>query len=115
MRFPARLLDRGPVKIPVGGTALARLAIPRGGGPERIQLVLSDPPEGITLKSSLVNREGAVLQLHADGSKVRPGFRGNLIVEAYPESAKKPGGAASKKFALGTLPAIPIEIVKAKR
>lgn len=114
-RFPARLLDRGPVKIPVGGTALARLAIPRGGGPERIQLVLSDPPEGITLKSSLVNREGAVLQLHADGSKVRPGFRGNLIVEAYPESAKKPGGAASKKFALGTLPAIPIEIVKAKR
>jgi hypothetical protein len=29
VRFPARLLTGGPVKVPAGGSALARLAIPR--------------------------------------------------------------------------------------
>jgi hypothetical protein len=112
-RFPARLLANGPVKIPAGGTALARLAIPRGASSDRIRLVLNDPPEGITLKKMVVNSDGAVLLLHADSEKVKVGFRANLIVMAYPETGKKAGKTAP--VTLGTLPAIPFVIVKSSR
>ena len=64
----------------------------------------------------MLNEEGAILQIHADGEKVMPGLRANLIVEAYPESAKLGGGAAkTAQLSLGTLPAIPFEILKGGR
>jgi hypothetical protein len=113
-RFPARLLESGPVKIRPGGTAQVHLAIAKGA--DKIHLVLSDPPEGITLKKTVVTEGGAVLLLQADADKVKPGLRANLIVEAYPESAAKPGGAGKpSQPALGTLPAIPFEVVKPTR
>ena len=111
-RFPARVLNNGPIKIPAGGTAQVHIAIPQAASANKFQLVLSDPPEGITLKKAVVNKDGAILLLHADGEKVRPGFRANLIVEAYPESAKGPGGAGKAQLSLGTLPAIPFQILK---
>ncbi|MFO0929345.1 MAG: PPC domain-containing protein [Gemmataceae bacterium] len=116
-RFPARLVDRGPIKILPGGTALVRFQIPRAGAGERIQVILSDPPEGISLKNSAFAKDIAVLQIEADSDKVRPGMRGNLIVEAYPAWVKKPGGGAAggKSQSLGVLPAVPFEIRRALR
>jgi hypothetical protein len=107
-RFPARLLTRGPIRIPAGRTAVARLAIPCGN--EKILLVLSDPPAGITLEKSVVSSDGATLLLKADAEKVKPGVKANLIIEAYPDTGKK--GAKTSRVALGTLPAIPFVIVK---
>ena len=86
------------------------------GGAGKIQLVLNDPPDGITLRNVVLADAGAVLELLADAEKVRPGFRGNLIVEAYPEGVKNPGGGGKgSEQALGTLPAIPIEILRPNR
>jgi hypothetical protein len=112
-RFPARLLASGPVKIRAGGTAVVRLAIPRGGS-DKIRLILSDPPEGISLKKATVSKDGAVLVIHADAGKVKAGSKGNLIVEAYPETGKK-GGGKTTRFPLGTLPAIPFQVLSASR
>jgi len=115
-RFPARVLTNLPIKIRAGGTALVHIAIPRAAAGNKIQLVLNDPPEGITLKKAEVNKDGAILLLHADSDKVKPGLKANLIVEAYPESAKGPGGGAGKMArSLGTLPAIPFEVLKVGR
>lgn len=111
-RFPARVMNNGPVKIRPGGTALVQIAIPRDAGANKIQLVLSDPPEGISIKKAVMNDDGAVLQLYADGEKVKPGLKANLVVEAYPESAR-PGRTAQSS--LGTLPAIPFEVLKPGR
>ncbi len=112
-RFPARLLPPLPVRIRPGGTALVRIAIPRASSKNRkIRLELSDPPEGITLKKSLVNENGAILMLEADAEKAVPGLRANLIVEAYPEAR---AGRKASKQPLGTLPAIPFEILKLSR
>jgi hypothetical protein len=111
-RFPARLLARGPVKLRPGGTTLVRLAIPRGPSAGKIKLVLNDPPEGVTLKQAVVNNDGALLLLHADSEKVKPGARGNLILEAYPET---PPGRRGPQVPLGTLPAIPFAILRASR
>jgi hypothetical protein len=115
-RFPARVLNTGPIKIRAGGTALVQIAIPKAASANKIQLVLSDPPEGITLKKAVVNDDGAILQIHADGEKAKPGLKANLIVEVYPESAKLGGGAAKmSQLSLGTLPAIPFEVLKLGR
>ena len=90
------------------------MAIPRGAAGNKIRLVLSDPPDGITLKKAVVADNGAVLLLEADAEKVKPGLRANLIIEAYPETGKKGGGKTSQ-FALGTLPAIPFEVLRSRR
>jgi hypothetical protein len=111
-RFPARVLHNGPIKIPAGGTAQIPIAIPRAATDRKIELVLNDPPEGITLKKAMMNPDGAVLFVHADGEKVKPGLRANLIVEAFPEAPK---GARTARLPLGTLPAIPFEILKVGR
>jgi hypothetical protein len=111
-RFPARLLANGPVKIRPGGTALVRIAIPRGPSGNKISLVLNDPPEGITLRKAVVNNDGAILLLHADAARVKPGARGNLILEAYAETRP---GSRGPQVPLGTLPAIPFAILTARR
>jgi hypothetical protein len=111
-RFPARVLANGPIKIRAGGTAQVPIAIPRAATDRKIELVLNDPPAGITLKKAMMNPDGAILVIHADGEKVKPGLRANLIVEAYPAATAKAGGARSP---LGTLPAIPFEVLKVGR
>jgi hypothetical protein len=111
-RFPARVLRNGPIKIHAGATAQIPIAIPRAASEQKIELVLNDPPEGITLKKVTMNPDGAILLVHADGEKVKPGLRANLIVEAFPEARK---GASTARTPLGTLPAIPFEILKVGR
>jgi hypothetical protein len=115
-RYPARLLTSGPARIVAGGTAVVRIAIPRARAGNAIEFALSDPPEGITLKESQMTDDGAILLLHADGEKVKPGLRGNLIVEVYRQAAAKPGAAPTRAGQpLGTLPAIPFEVLKLGR
>jgi hypothetical protein len=111
-RFPARVLANGPIKIRAGGTTQVPIAIPRAATDRKIELVLNDPPEGISLRKALMNPDGAILVIHADGEKVKPGLRANLIVEAYPVAAAKTAGPRSP---LGTLPAIPFEVLKVGR
>ena len=107
-RFPGRLVDFGPIKLRAGSTTEVHIAIPKGATGNKIDLVLSDPPEGISLKKTVLTDAGAVLTVYADGEKVKPGLRGNLILEAYPES--RAGVRALNP--LGTLPAIPFEVLR---
>jgi hypothetical protein len=56
------------------------------------------------------------LILQADEDKVKPGLKGNLIIEVSAERTNNPSGgtqpANKKRVSLGVLPAIPFEIVK---
>ena len=110
--FPARLVRTGAVKIRPGGTALVEFAIPHGAATDKYQVILNDPPPGISLKCSTFTDGGAVLELSADSAKVMAGLRTNVIAEVYPES--KQAGKPSR-FPLGTLPAIPVEVINANR
>ena len=107
--FPARLRHTGPIKIRPGGTATVEFAIPRGAATAKLQVILNDPPAGISLKRSSFTEGGAVLELSADSAKVTPGLRTNVIAEVYPDS-----GQAGKpsRFPLGTFPAIPVEVIR---
>jgi hypothetical protein len=110
-----RILSQTPVKIPAGGTARVQIATPARALAGQIRLDLSDPPEGIAIKTVSPSALGTEIVLGSDAAKVKPGLRGNLIVVASgrrtgPAAKVKPA-AAQRVVPLATLPAIPFEIV----
>jgi hypothetical protein len=107
------LLDQQPVRIPVGGTVQVRIGAPSGLGQAQLQIELSEPPDGITVHSVTRADQGVTLVLKADAQKAKPGLKGNLIASAFSNNTWKTKGGKSQTFRwmLGTLPAIPFEIV----
>ena len=113
---PLRSFASKPVKLPAGGTVRVPMPLPGGAFLDQIQLALSEPPEGITIeKVSSGGRDAAIL-LRADADKAKIGLKGNLIVAAFVERAvRTPAGTKGgnkRRFQVGTLPAIPFEIVE---
>ena len=116
-RMPLKVLSATPVRIPAGGTARVRISAPAAVFANRLQLELSEPPEGITLGKLSPGSEGAEFELHSDAAKAKPGLKGNLIVNLL--AGQGPAAAAKNKKQgnqrrppVGTLPAIPFEIVQ---
>lgn len=110
-----RLLSKTPLRIPAGGTASAEIALPYTAMLSRVRLELSDPPEGISIKSVSESRNGATIVFACDAQKAKPGTKGNLIVVASarrptsgPKTKAKPGARGGM---LATLPAIPYVVV----
>jgi hypothetical protein len=109
-----KLLGETPVKIPAGGTARVRIDLPARAFAGQFQLELSEPPEGITIKNVSPSGFASEIVLQSDATKIKPGLEGNLIVNAYAaksDAAKTKGKANLRRAALGSLPAIPFEIV----
>jgi hypothetical protein len=113
-RSPVKILGDGPTRIPVGGTASVKLAVPASLPLEKTELALSDPPEGISILNIVRSRDRVEIQIQSDAAKVKPGQKGNLILTA----AKKSGPAGNKSKPANpkalpqfTLPAVPFEIV----
>jgi hypothetical protein len=117
-RMPLKILSATPVKIPAGGTARVRISAPGSAFANRVRLELSEPPEGIALGNVSPFSEGTEIELRSDAAKTKPGLKGNLIVNIMPGQAlvaakknKKQGN--QPRAAVGTLPAIPFEVVPA--
>jgi hypothetical protein len=112
---PVRILDEIPVKIPAGGTARVRIGTSRGLFAATAQLELSEPPEGLAVQGISPGRDGLEITLQSDAAKVKPGLKGNLIVNVFaagaPASANQKTPVNRRRTPLGTLPAIPFEIV----
>jgi hypothetical protein len=116
-RTPLKILSATPVKIPAGGSARVRVATPGGGGANRFRLELSEPPDGIALEKVSPVSDGTELELKSDAAKTKPGLKGNLIVRILPGQGIAAGQKNKKqgnqmRLAVGTLPAIPFEIVQ---
>ena len=115
---PIRLVGARPVRLPLDGTAEVRLRGPRRPAGVVVQLELDDPPAGITIESVTHARLDTVVVLRADAAEAEPGLEGNLIIAGFLELAAKSGvtGRESRKrrLPLGTLPAIPFEIVSSE-
>ena len=82
---------------------------------DTIRLELNQPPEGIAIQDVETVRDGVAIVLRADAAKVKAGLKGNLIVDAYMERAANPDArqpTVRRRVPLGTLPAIPFEIVE---
>jgi len=112
-RAALRVAGTGAVKIPAGGTARVQVYWPPRAFMSGISLELSDPPDGITIRSVTPIRQGMEVLFGADAAKVKPGLQGNLILNATADRpAMAAGGQANRRRApVGTAPAIPFEIV----
>jgi hypothetical protein len=115
-KAPFAILGETHVRLRAGGTSLVRVALPNNGPlAEAVQFALSEPPEGIAIQN--VSRAGnrAAITLRADAGKVKPGLQGNLIIDAVMERTVEPKNgqprANKQRVPLGTLPAIPFEIM----
>ncbi|MEW5981129.1 MAG: hypothetical protein AB1806_02015 [Acidobacteriota bacterium] len=115
-RMPIRVLSGMPVSLGPGRSSRVRVTLPPGyRNFENIRVELSDPPEGIGIGDVDLRPDGAEFTIHADPAKAKAGLRGNLIVvvsgERVPQ-ANRPANPNRQRIPLGTLPAIPFEIVK---
>ena len=109
------LAGEQPVKIPTDGSAEVRITGPSLGGISRqIEVELSDPPPGLTVKSVSRIDRGLSVVLHCDAGKTRPGRKGNLIANAFLvwTVTDKEGKMRTNRWLMATLPAIPFEVVK---
>ncbi len=111
-RESVRIVGDGPVKIPAGGTGKILLAGAPSGFVDRVQLELSEAPQGLHIEKVAMNRGQAEITVASDASAVQ-GTRGNLIVNvlAGRNTGAKNAKAPARRMVVGTLPAIPFEIV----
>jgi len=111
-----RILNSLPLIIPSGGKVRVRLSLPVFRTLEKIQFELVDPPDGISVAESSLNGQEAEFVLQADAAKAKPGVLGNLVVtmvgERAPAANDKPAAPRRQRLPMGTLPALPFEIVK---
>lgn len=118
-RVPPRLqlkyAGQNPAKLTPDKTATLHFTGPRGPMLEQMGAVLKDPPEGITMEKATPAQDGLDVLLHADADKVRVGQKGNLLVDVFVERAppaeKGKPAAGKRRVSLGTLPAIPFEVI----
>jgi hypothetical protein len=116
-RNPVRILVEPPVKIPAGGSVRLRVQaqLPPNNIVTTLHFELSEPPEGIEFLGTSPLEDGAEIVVQCDAAKVKAGLKGNLIVNVLGERQVTPpnGGAPNRqRLSLGTLPALPFEIVK---
>ena len=115
-RAPVHVVGEGPMKLPAGGVGQAVLSS-RGRAPFSImetQAQLVDPPDGISVDGVSAADGGIAVSFRADADKVKPGMRGNLIVEVFSEKtspAKEGQKPVKNRWSMGLLPAIPFEVV----
>ncbi len=113
-RSPVAILGEQPLKIPAGGTVRIPVRVPTANVQGKIQLELSEPPDGIELREATDLHDGTEIVLQCDAAKIKPGVKGNLIVNILVERTVTPpngGSPVTRRQPLGTLPAIPFEIV----
>jgi hypothetical protein len=110
-----RILGKTPIKIPAGGTASVQIDAPPRVFSERLRLVVTEPAEGISVKTVSPSPQGTEIVLESDAAKMKPGQKGNLIVVASAKGVAAPGKGKPKSplraVPVATLPAIPFEII----
>jgi hypothetical protein len=108
---PWRSINK-PVTLQSGAATPFDIFIPMRGQ-TGVQLALNDPPEGISIQKVTPGRDGVSVLVNVQADKAKPGLKGNLIVDAFREVAANPaaGIRQSRRQPMGTLPAIPFEVV----
>ena len=117
LRVPIKVIGEQPLEIPAGGTARFQVRVPTLPSSllTKVQYELSEPPEGIELRNASPDRDGTEIVLQCDAAKAKPGLKGNLIVnisaERVAQAANGRPQANRQRVSLGTLPAVPFEII----
>ncbi len=117
-RFPARIVSGEKVSLQPGGSVRVQAEFPVARALQNVQLELSGPPDGLSIRDVEVDGNRASFVITSDAAATKPGLRGNLIVAVSGErvpaqrgnQAAPAGAAARRRVPVGVLPAIPFEI-----
>jgi len=117
-RGAVRVVGAQTLRIPVGGTARIEVELPPMPPNtliDKVQFELSEPPEGIAIQPTSSGQGSKEIVLQCDAAKAKAGLKGNLIIsisaERTPPNANGRPQANRQRISLGTLPAIPFEII----
>jgi len=99
------------VKVPAGGSTPIQITVPNQRLNGEVRLSLNEPPDGISIVSVSAVRDGVSVVLKAEPGKAKPGTKGNLILDAFVERPAPNAKQATRRQPLGTLPAVPYEVV----
>ncbi|MGO9110844.1 MAG: hypothetical protein ACLP9L_16610 [Thermoguttaceae bacterium] len=114
--LPFNRHDPKEVKLPSGGTAVLHFIGPHGPLVQTIQMTLSEPPDGLSIQKVMPSAVGIDVVLRADAAKLKPGWKGNAIVEAsverVPDAQNAKAKPVKRRVSLGVLPAVPVEVVR---
>ena len=102
-----RIITDLPVRIPAGGKAKLQIAVPTKNIASKARLKLTKAPQGISIRKMASYGSKLNVQLESDAAKMKPGFKGKLVVTAYGPASS----ATTNKTAQVTLPPIPFEII----
>ena len=117
-----KLLTPGPIQIPVGGLAKVQIQMPPMPMFDRIEWLLEDAPEGISVKEANQTGYTTEVVLATDPAKLKPGQKGQLTLALVPRFARaKQAKLPIRQPQQGLrgfpqqglrLPAIPFEVVR---
>jgi hypothetical protein len=116
-RTPPRTVGPRVLEIPAGGAIGLRVeaTLPAKSQIEKVSYELNDPPPGISIQRISQNAGGSEIFLRCDAAKAKVGLQGNLTVdisgERTPPAANGKPAGARQRVPLGTLPAVPFEVV----
>jgi hypothetical protein len=106
-----KVMNDKPLQVPLDGQAPpVKVFLPLGRFQTDVQLVLNDPPEGIVIDKVGLYDNGVNIFIRAN-AKVKPGLAGNLLMDAFIESANPANGGKKRRVPLGMLPAIPFQVM----
>ena len=107
-----KILGSLPIQISAGGAGRVQLNIP-SYMTSKLEMELSDPPDGLTIQKVVPSQNGTDLVLVSDAAKIKPGQKGNLIISVYAKISSKSKSKSSnnQRFPVTTLPAIPFEVI----
>lgn len=112
---PATILTATPLRLRAGESARVAVAMPIQQMMGKIEFALNDAPDGIVIKEAVTGENRADLLLETDATRLKPGTKGNLVIQAFaergPQSNRQEPSARPRRVPLGALPAIPFEVV----
>jgi hypothetical protein len=110
-----------PLKLAVGGATTIRVRSTGRPPAGQVQVTLADPPRGVSVQKVTVADGLLEIVVQTDAETAKVGLKGNLVFTATmqrepPKDAPAgapapPPGAANQRVPLGSLPAMPFEIV----
>jgi len=113
-RGTGRITSATPIRIPADSTARIEISLHADERMGKVEFDLADAPEGLAITSVTPGANTTTLVVQADGEKIKPGVRGNLVIRAFaeygPQSAGKATAQNKRRIPLGALPAVPFEI-----
>ncbi len=104
-------IAQGTATITPDNPGLATVLLPPTFPKEGMKAELKNSPDGIWIEGLNPSEDGIQIAFRADPKKVKPGLRGNLLVELSAARLESKGDKKEmKRWSMGLLPAIPFQL-----